>query len=266
MIATGPNIKLSELIVDESAPDGDYDAQLKAYQKRLKKVSMAFRRGNDRAVIVLEGWDAAGKGGLIRRMGWALDPRQLKVWPIAAPTKAELDQHYLNRFWQRLPPRRSIACFDRSWYGRVLVERVEGYARHGEWQRAYHEINEFERLLADDGVAMIKLFLHITPEEQLRRFKARYDEPVKRWKLTHDDFRNRAKWPAYEAAIDDMIAKTSTDIAPWHVIASTNKKRARLEALDVILTALEADCDLSIPEMKPDLAELAEQHFSELEE
>ena len=148
----------------------EYETKLARLQVRLKELSLAYQSQKRRAVIVLEGWDAAGKGGVIRRMHWPLDPRGLKVWPISAPTPEELDHHYLYRFWTRVPRSGQLVIFDRSWYGRVLVERVEGYATKTEWHRAYAEINEFERMLDDDGIRLVKIFLHITPEEQLARF------------------------------------------------------------------------------------------------
>src|SRR5262249_12712577 len=152
---------------------------------------------DERAVVVLEGWDTAGKGGLVRRLAWALDPRSLKVHPISAPSEREKAQHYLQRFWERLPQLGEIVVFDRSWYGRVLVERVEQFAMTGEWKRAYREINEFERTLAADGIRLVKIFLHITAEEQMHRFKDRLTNPRKRWKLSYEDFRNRDRWKDY---------------------------------------------------------------------
>ena len=189
-------------------------------------------------MIVLEGWDAAGKGGVIRRMHWPLDPRGLKVWPISAPTPEELDHHYLYRFWTRLPKSGQLVIFDRSWYGRVLVERIEGYATKTEWQRAYAEINEFERMLGDDGVRLVKIFLHITPEEQLARFRARFNDPLKRWKLSVEDLRNRARWADYEVAIEEMFQRTSTVRRPWIVIPGNSKPYARLAAIDAIVKRL----------------------------
>ena len=180
---------------------------------------------------MLEGWDTAGKGGVVRRLGWALDPRSFKVHTIAAPTEREKTLHYLQRFWERLPQHGQIVAFDRSWYGRVLVERVEGFATPDEWKRAYDEINDFERLLIADETRLVKLFLHITPEEQIRRFRNRLTDPLKRWKLSYEDFRNRTRWKDYEAAIEDMMQKTSTHRAPWHLIPANDKPYGRLAAL-----------------------------------
>ena len=162
----------------------DYERRLGEMQKTLQRVQQAYLGTSQRAIIVLEGWDTAGKGGVVRRLGWALDPRSFKVHAIAAPTRREKSRHYLQRFWERLPEHSQIVVFDRSWYGRVLVERVEGYATPTEWRRAYNEINEFERMLLEDGTRLVKIFLHITPKEQLRRFRARLTDPLKRWKLS----------------------------------------------------------------------------------
>ena len=162
-------------------------------------------------------WDTAGKGGVVRRLGWALDPRSFKVHPISAPDEHERAEHYLQRFWRHLPHKGQIVVFDRSWYGRVLVERVEGFATEAEWRRAYREINEFERVLTDSGVRLIKLFLHITPDEQVRRFRDRLINPIKRWKLSYEDFRNRARQSDYVVAIED-ISVLEGDGKNFHMI------------------------------------------------
>src|SRR5271166_3035258 len=180
----------------------DYERRLEEPQETLQRVQQAYLGTAHRAVLVLEGWDTAGKGGIVRRLGWALDPRSFRVHPIAAPDEHERAQHYLQRFWSRLPERGQIVTFDRSWYGRVLVERVEGFASTKEWRRAYREINEFEHMLVDSGIRLVKLFLHITPDEQVRRFRDRLINPVKRWKLSYEDFRNRGHWSEYETAIE----------------------------------------------------------------
>ena len=160
-----------------------------------------------------------------------MDPRSFKVWPIGAPRNYYLNRHYLLRFWERLPPSGAISAFDRSWYGRVLVERIEKLTPETRWRAAYQEINDFERMLVDDGTRIVKLFFHITQEEQMRRFTERLTNPMKRWKLTYEDFRNREKWDVAEVAVDEMLARTSTEIAPWHVIPSNNKKYARITAM-----------------------------------
>lgn len=188
----------------------------------------------ERAVVVLEGWDTAGKGGVVRRLGWALDPRSFKVHPIAAPSSREQAQHCLQRFWEKLPEQGQIVVFDRSWYGRVLVERVEQLATAREWKRAYQEINEFERMLVADGVRLVKIFLHITPNEQVRRFKDRLTNPRKRWKLSYEDFRNRERWKRYEVAIEDMMERTSTKRARWYLVPANNKSYGRLAVFSIL--------------------------------
>ena len=238
--------RLASLDMDRSRiKKADYFSKLGKLQLRLQRIQQAYLFSGHSAVVVFEGWDAAGKGGTIRRMAWALDPRGFKVWPIAAPRKYHQERHYLYRFWERLPPNGGISVFDRSWYGRVLVERVEGLADERDWRRAYDEINEFERLLIDDGTRVIKLFLHITPDEQLRRFEDRLRDPMKRWKLTYEDFRNRENWPGYEAAIEEMVRRTSTEAAPWHVVPANDKKRARIDCLMTITKTLARKVDLA---------------------
>ena len=174
-----------------------------------------------------------------------MDARNVKVWPVMAPREYYKERHHLTRFWERLPPNGAISIFDRSWYGRVLVERVEGFATTQEWRRAYKEINNFEQMISDDGTRVVKLFLHITPEEQLQRFERRFRDPSKRWKLQYEDFRNRARWNDYEAAIEDMVAKTSTKTAPWHLVPANDKKFARIAAIKHICKRLSAGVDLS---------------------
>jgi polyphosphate kinase 2 (PPK2 family) len=208
---------------------------------------------------VLEGWDTAGKGGVVRRLGWALDPRSFKVHATAAPNGREKYLHYLQRFWERLPQHGQIVVFDRSWYGRVLVERVEGFASNAEWHRAYDEINDFERMLLDDEMRLVKLFLHITPEEQLRRFRSRLADPLKRWKLSYEDFRNRTRWQDYEAAIEDMMQKTSTRRAPWHLLPANNKPYGRLAALRIIVDRLSRGASLDPRPLDPKVLEAAER-------
>lgn len=216
----------------------DYLAAEAAAQKKMLAVQQACLRAGVRAVIVLEGWDAAGKGGAIRRLTARLDPRGCKVWPIGPPTPEEQGRHYLYRFWTRLPEPGAIAVFDRSWYGRVLVERIEGLAGKAAWRRAYDEINEFENLLATDGARLVKLFLHVSAEEQLRRFRERLDDPVKRWKLTPEDFRNRGRREAYLEAYHDMFDRTSTRAAPWRAVDGDDKWTARLEVLEYVIARL----------------------------
>jgi polyphosphate kinase 2 (PPK2 family) len=237
----------------------DYERRLVDLQTTLQRVQQAYLGTNHRAIIVLEGWDTAGKGGVVRRLGWALDPRSFKVHSIAAPGEREKSLHYLQRFWERLPQRGQIVVFDRSWYGRVMVERVEGFATKPEWRRAYEEINDFERVLCDDGARLVKIFLHITPDEQLRRFRNRLADPLKRWKLSYEDFRNRARWKDYEEAIEDMMEKTSTDRAPWHLIPANNKPYGRLAALRIIADRLAKGVPLEPRPLDPKVAEAAER-------
>lgn len=217
------------------------------HQEKLVRIQQAYLFTGQRAVVVFEGMDAAGKGGTIRRIAWAMDPRSLKVWPIGAPNEVERRQHYLQRFWSRLPERAQIAVFDRSWYGRVLVERVEGFASGQEWKRAYAEINDFERQMVDDGIRVVKFFLHVSKDEQLRRLEERLRNPLKRWKLSYEDFRNREKWKEYVEAAEDMFARTSTAAAPWHVIGSDDKPAARAAALGILAQRLAVSLDLSDP-------------------
>jgi len=254
---TGKKIRLAKLPRLDQRPDVFYDERLVEQQRQLTQIQHAFLFRGERAVIVFEGMDAAGKGGTIRRIAWALDPRSLDVWPIAAPNEIEKRQHYLQRFWTRVPENGHFAVFDRSWYGRVLVERVEGFATTAEWKRAYREINEFERQLTDNGFRMVKLFLHVTKDEQLRRFEARLKDPLKRWKLSYEDFRNREKWDDYVAAAEDMFDRTNSAYAPWHVIQSDNKPAARCAALDVIIKRLSAGLDLNESIIDPKVIELA---------
>jgi len=207
---------------------GDYEKALAKIQSKLAELMVGHIVHKKRSIVLLEGWDAAGKGGAIKRLTAEWDPRAFSVWPIAAPTEEEKARHYLWRFWKRLPAAGEIAVFDRSWYGRVLVERVEGLATKAEWQRAYDEINDFEAQLADDGTSVVKLFLHVSAEVQDERLKARLNHPWKRWKVGPEDFRNRNRRDEYEAAIQDMFVQTHTKTAPWTIINGNKKKAARL--------------------------------------
>jgi AMP-polyphosphate phosphotransferase len=237
----------------------DYERRLGAMQETLQLVQQAYLGTSHRAAIVLEGWDTAGKGGVVRRLGWALDPRSFKVHAISAPGEREKSLHYLQRFWERLPQHGQIVVFDRSWYGRVLVERVEGFATSAEWQRAYDEINNFERMLLADDVRLVKLFLHITPQEQMRRFRNRLTDPLKRWKLSYEDFRNHRRWNDYEEAIEDMMEKTSTRRALWHLIPANDKPYGRLAAFRIIADRLSKDVSLEPRSLDPKVVEAAEQ-------
>ena len=239
----------------------DYERRLQSMQSTMQAIQQAYLGTHERAVVVLEGWDTAGKGGIVRRLGWALDPRSFKVYPIAAPLPQEQGRHYLQRFWERLPVPGQIVVFDRSWYGRVLVERVEGLAHKREWRRAYDEINEFERMMIADGMRIAKFFLHITPAEQVRRFKDRLSNPLKRWKLSYEDFRNRSRWADYERAIEDMLEKTSARQAPWFLIPANDKPYGRLAVFTILIDLLGKGLRLQPRPLDPPIAELARELF-----
>lgn len=253
--------RLSDVDLSARIGKDDYEDRLAALQRRLSRVQQAYLTQGRSAAIVFEGWDAAGKGGCIRRISAAMDPRGFKVWPIAAPRPYHLERHFLLRFMERMPPHGGVSAFDRSWYGRVMVERVEGFAPEARWRQAYDEINDFERWTLDHGTRLVKLFFHISPEEQLKRFEDRLRDPLKRWKLSYEDFRNRDKWDAYAAAIDEMFARTHTDRAPWTVISGEQKRWARIAAIARVAEALERDVDLSPPAMDADVVEAARAAF-----
>jgi polyphosphate kinase 2 (PPK2 family) len=217
-----------------------YHKELRALQARLAILHRQARAEGVPMALVFEGWDAAGKGGAIRRLTQALDARDYEVLPVAGPTDEEAAQHYLWRFWRQIPGKGRVTIFDRSWYGRVLVERVEGFAGEAEWRRAYRELNEFERQLADFGMVVLKFWIHITKEEQGARFEARKDTPFKAWKLTEEDWRNREKWDAYSQAVHEMVQLTSTAAAPWTLVEGNDKRHARVRVLETVCDALEA--------------------------
>ncbi len=216
----------------------DYQERLAELQGKLHKRVDRARKQGITSVLVFEGWDAAGKGGVIRRITGALDAGEYQLVPIAAPTDEERAHHYLWRFWRRLPRPGGVVIFDRSWYGRVLVERVEGFAPEADWRRAYDEINEFEANLVERGFVLEKFWLHIDPEEQLRRFEARAKTPYKKYKITDEDLRNRERWDDYVSAVGDMIAHTSSDIAPWSLVPAKDKRFARVAVLETVCDAL----------------------------
>ena len=243
--------------------DGDYDADLSKLQERLWRIQTAHIIHGKSAIIAFEGWDASGKGGAISRLTSGWDPRHFEVWPIAAPTEIEREHHFLWRFWQRLPAKREINIFDRTWYGRVLVERVEAYASEKDWKRAFDEINEFEAQQKDNNVTLIKIFLHITQKEQDKRFQARLADPWKRWKTGKDDYRNRARRADYLAAYSDMFERTDTRWAPWKVIDGNDKKAARLAALTYIADRLEAGVSMEPLEADAAVVKLAGEAFGE---
>ncbi|MDD6070534.1 MAG: polyphosphate:AMP phosphotransferase [Clostridiales bacterium] len=232
--------KLSEIsLKDKVLEEKEYREELKICQKRLSELHNELYHKKLPVIIAYEGWDAAGKGGNIKRIAAALDPRGYEVHPIASPEPHEKARHYLWRFWNRLPKDGHIAIFDRTWYGRVMVERLEGFCSENDWQRAYNEINEFEKELADWGAVVIKFWVQIDKDTQLERFTLRQNTPEKRWKITDEDWRNREKWDLYEEAVNEMLQKTNTAYAPWHVLESNDKKYARVKALKTVIAAIE---------------------------
>jgi AMP-polyphosphate phosphotransferase len=217
----------------------EYEKRLDKAQARLGRLARAAWDKKVSTVAVFEGWDAAGKGGNIRRLTAAMDARLCRVIPIAAPTDEERTHHYLWRFWRHLPRAGRVTIYDRSWYGRVLVERVEGFASEAEWSRAYEEINDFEQQLADHGIVLAKFWIHIGKDEQIRRFKEREETDYKRHKITAEDWRNRERWDAYRAAINDMVVRTSTQAAPWTLVAGNDKRCARVQTIETLCERLE---------------------------
>ncbi|MCE9500457.1 MAG: UDP-galactose-lipid carrier transferase [Leptospira sp.] len=232
-------LTLGETDLTLSLSQIEYKTQVKDLQEKVRVLSHLANKKNRGTIAVFEGWDAAGKGGSIRRLTSTLDPRLYKVKSIAAPNDTEKKRHYLWRFWTIIPPAGQIGIFDRSWYGRVLVERVEGFAKPEEWQRAFSEINQFEEDLTLSGYMLMKFWLHISPEEQLNRFNGRKSDPLKRWKLTDEDWRNRDKWGLYEEAADEMFDKTSSPNAPWFIVPAIDKYYARVFILRKFCERLE---------------------------
>ena len=231
--------KLKDVPLDKTLSETEYKQQLRELQAKLGKLHNRLYRKRVPVIMVYEGWDAAGKGGNIKRVTGALDPRGFEVHPIASPEPKEKARHYLWRFWTRLPKTGHIAIFDRSWYGRVMVERLEGFCSENDWQRAYYEMNEFEQELHNWGAVILKFWVQIDKDTQLARFTDRQNTPSKQWKITDEDWRNREKWDLYEQAIDEMLQKTSTTYAPWHILESVDKKYARIKALQIVIDALE---------------------------
>lgn len=234
-----PIPKLSEIPLDKSLSEEEYHKELDECQQRLKELHNILYRKKIPVIIAYEGWDAAGKGGNIKRITGALDPRGFEVHPIASPEPHEKARHYLWRFWNRLPKTGHIAIFDRTWYGRVMVERLEGFCSESDWKSAYREINEFEKELSDWGAIVIKFWVQIDKDVQLQRFTDRQNTPGKQWKITEEDWRNREKWDQYETAIDEMLQKTNTAYAPWVILESNDKKYARIKALKTVIEAIE---------------------------
>jgi AMP-polyphosphate phosphotransferase len=234
-----PHTVLDELDLTQTLGKHEYSERIAAAQAELYRLVRKLQKRKRSAILVFEGADAAGKGGSIRRITWALDARSYRLIPIAAPSDEERAHHYLWRFWRYLPRRGRLTIFDRSWYGRVLVERVEGFASEAEWQRAYQEINDFERELTESGVILVKFWLHISSDEQLRRFEERQRNPAKRYKITAEDYRNRAQANQYEAAAAEMIARSSPPSAPFVLVEANDKRFARVKVLESVVQALE---------------------------
>ncbi|HEY5894566.1 MAG TPA: UDP-galactose-lipid carrier transferase [Chthoniobacterales bacterium] len=242
VIATAAKtVILDDLDQKQSIEPDEYKKKLKEYQLSLLNMQLKLAKTKRSIILVFEGPDAAGKGGAIKRVTERLDPRWYRVYSIIKPTAEEYQHHYMWRFWNKLPKYGETVVFDRSWYGRVLVERVEGFAKVEEWQRAYREINEFEHTLSDDGAIIIKLYIHISKDEQLERFKRREADPYKHWKISDEDWRNRNKWDEHNQAAQDLFAKTSTKIAPWKVIPGNFKWYARLTTVKTIVRRLEEE-------------------------
>ena len=238
-----PLIKMPKLrdvpLEGKTLDEEEYKKELKELQAKLGQLHNRLYRKRVPVIIAYEGWDAAGKGGNIKRLTGALDPRGFEVHPIASPEPHEKARHYLWRFWTRLPKDGHIAIFDRTWSGRVMVERLEGFCSENDWQRAYYEMNEFEQELHNWGAVILKFWVQIDKDTQLARFTERQNTPSKQWKITDEDWRNREKWDLYEQAVDEMLQKTSTTYAPWHILESVDKKYARIKALHIVIDALE---------------------------
>jgi polyphosphate kinase 2 (PPK2 family) len=239
--------RLDEVDLSVSLPKKEASERLDAALRRLLflRLVLGGQVGEHRIgpplCVVFEGWDASGKGGAIKRLVRPLDPRHVRVAQFAAPTHDEKRHHFLWRFWPVLPGWGGMAVLDRSWYGRVLVERVEGFATEEQWSRAYDEIAQFEGTLAAEGMILVKFWMHVSPEEQLRRFESRAQDPLRSWKLTDEDWRNREKRPQYEAAVNDMLERTDHPRAPWHVIPSDDKRYARVAMVETVCAAVEAE-------------------------
>lgn len=231
---------LDRLDLTLKLPREEYDSQLKVLHARLHRLAFQAYVQKRSVVIVFEGMDASGKGGTIKRLTERMDPRGYVVWPISAPAGEDKERHYLYRFWRRLPEQGQLAIFDRSWYGRVLVERLEGFCSEEAWKRAYGEINHFERQLVDAGTIILKFWMHISKDEQLERFRERERINYKSWKITDEDWRNRGKWEDYMVATQEMILKTSTLVAPWTLVEANDKLYARIHVLRTVAEKLES--------------------------
>jgi polyphosphate:AMP phosphotransferase len=234
---------LDQLDLTKKLDRNEYKAELKRYQQEINELSWKAYKQKRSTVLVFEGVDAGGKGGAIRRITSAVDARLYRTMSVAAPTDEEKAHHYLWRFWRLIPRAGHIIIYDRSWYGRVLVERVEGFAKESEWRRAYSEINEFEEQLVENGSILLKFWLQVSAEEQLRRFKDREATPYKQYKITDEDWRNREKWPQYKAAVNEMVARTSTEYAPWTLVEGDDKPYARIKVLRTVCDKLRETLD-----------------------
>ena len=255
--ALSPARTLADVDLQASLSKTTYRKHLKTAQTHLRDLQLAYKFSGQRALIVIEGWDAVGKGGLIQRLTVPFDPRGYQVWPIGAPTESERGEQYLQRFWRRLPGAGMLAIFDRSWYGRVLVERAENFAKPAVWRRAYGEINAFEKMLTDDGVRIVKLFLHMSVESQRARLAARMADPLENWKMAPSDLRNVVLRADYEAAVNEMFERCSPPAAPWFVVPFEDKYLGRVAALQTILGRLGEGLDLTPPPLAKDLVAAA---------
>jgi polyphosphate kinase 2 (PPK2 family) len=261
-----PDFKLAQLKLDQRLDDEKtYNRELEAAQIKMLEIEQDFRISGRRGIVMFEGWDGGGKGGAIQRLTARLDPRWLRVWAIGRPSADEQGRHYLYRFWEKLPPPGHIAVFDRSWYGRVLVERVAGLIGHKEWQRAYGEINEFEKMLTDDGIRLAKIFLHVSAGEQLNRLAERIADPQKHWKIEADDILNVARRADYLEAMDEMFQRTSTKTAPWYVIAGEHKWFARVAATETAVKILGKGLKLGPLPVDPAVEETARKLLDDKE-
>ncbi|TGM54448.1 UDP-galactose-lipid carrier transferase [Leptospira biflexa] len=232
---------LNQLDLHQSLSSEEYQIQMKELKNKIRELTFMAKAKNKPVLFVFEGWDAAGKGGAIRRLTSEIDPRLFEVHNISAPNEEEIKHHYLWRFWNRIPKKGHIGIFDRSYYGRVLVERVEGFATESEWVRAYEEIFLFEEQLQSFGTIILKFWLHISSEEQLSRFEMRKNDPLKRWKLTEEDWRNRDKWHLYEEAANEMFQKTDSPKAPWVLVPANDKYHARVTVLEAVVQKLKEE-------------------------
>jgi polyphosphate kinase 2 (PPK2 family) len=233
-------MKLSEIDLSKKISKEEYEKEVKDYDLMLEllQCQLKLRDQGKKAILCFEGWDAAGKGGAIKRLLEPLDPRNYKVYQTSAPNSLEASKHYLWRFWMTLPSKGEMLVYDRTWYGRVLVERIEGFCTEDEWKRAYDEINNFEKTVSQDNTKIIKFFLHISKDEQKKRFKEREKNPLKKYKIGKDDYRNRKHWDDYIKAYDDMFQRTDNPFAPWHIVEGNDKDYARLKIMKIFINEM----------------------------